>query len=158
MTATWHALVDWTDVFVDATDYNEQLRDNMEWLRTRPFNNNTLGTVTTTSASFVALTGSSTALTSAGGNMIVVANGKIGNNTAGAVMMIDLAIDTVRQGHATNGLVAITVPANNYLDCINVAFMTSSPPSAGSHDYAIYWKTSTGTGTSLLRLYTMEIR
>lgn len=160
MTNQWISPIDWdalSGLFVDATDLNEQLRNNAEFLYSRPFNyvNNT--TQTTTSTSFVEMTSSSVALTSYGGNMLVIASGKAKNSGLSA-NYFDLAIDGTRQGDATNGLTRVTTPAANYWDCVSMTWFTSTPPSAASHNYSIYWKVSAGTASGLFRVYVMEIR
>lgn len=160
MTATWHSLIDWDALpsgFVDADDLNEQLRDNLEWLKARPFNSVNNTTQTTTSATFVEMTSSSIAVTSVGGNMIIVANGKVWNTTA-ANITLDLAIDGTRQGDATNGLTVVSQGGATRYDCVDMVWFTSTPPSAASHNYSVYWKTNAGTASGLFRVYAMEIR
>ncbi len=160
MANQWQSPIDWDAIsgaFATATHLNEQLRNNLEWLKSRPFNSASLTTKTTTSASFVEVTESSIAITSVGGNMLIIANGKL-SNSAAALTTLDLAIDGARVGDATNGLTRITNPVANYMDCIGMVWFTSTPPSAASHNYSIYWKTNAGTASLLPRLYVMEIR
>lgn len=158
MTATWTTPATWTDLqFVTAANLNTHLRDNLDWLKSRPLNQATMTLQTTTSLSFVEMATSSIALTSVGGNILIAANGTVSLTVPG-VMYFDLAIDGTRQGDATNGLAWITTPVANYNDNLGIVFMTASPPSATSHNYSIYWKVSTGTASSVSRVYAMEIR
>lgn len=161
MTNQWNALIDWdalAGLFVNATTLNQQLRDNTEFLYARPFNYVDNTTRTTTSATFVQMTGSGVTLTSYGGNMLIVANGKSSNSGAANVNYFDLAIDGTRVGDAANGLAYIHAPAANYNDDLNIVWFTSTPPSATSHTYSVYWKTSAGTASALVRVYAFEIR
>jgi hypothetical protein len=156
----WNALIDWDDLpnlFVDADDLEAQLKENLEFLKERPFNmvNNTVRT--TTSTSFVEMVGSPVSLTSFGGNMLIVVNGKVSNTNAGTGSNLDIAIDGTRVGDASLGLTGITHPVANYLDCLSLVWFSSTPPSAGSHAYSLYWKTSANTLSGLIRLYVMEI-
>lgn len=159
MTATWHAITTKSaNEFITETVLNEQLRNNLEFLKSRPFNEVNNTSRTTTSTSFVELTGSSISLTTYGGNVLIALMGTISNNTAGAVVYLDLAIDSTRQGDTTLGLGGTTAPFANYNDAVGLAFFSTSAPSAASHSFSIYWKVSAGTGSALLRTYVMEIR
>lgn len=162
ITNQWNGLIDWdglSGLFVAATNLNSQLRDHQEFLFSLPFatTNNTT-TRTTTSATFVEVTGASVSLTSYGGNMIIVCNGKVSNSGTGNLIYVDLSIDGARVGNATNGLCIVSASVANYTDCVNVVWMTTSAPSAASHTYSVFWKTSGGTASILERLYVMEIR
>lgn len=143
--------------FIDADDLND-ISENLAFLKSRPYNEASITTQTTTSASFVQVTNASASLTSYGGNMLIIANGKCSNSALGNNMFFDLAIDGTRVGNATNGLTIVTAPAANYLDALEVVWFTSTPPSATSHTYSVHWKTSGGTASTLLRLYVCEFR
>ncbi len=157
---SWTTPADWsTQERVLASKLNAQLRDNLKWLKSRPFANVVMtATVNTTSTSFVELTESRITFTSAGGNIFMAACGIFSNSITGTINTFDLAIDGTRQGDATVGLTQITCPNNNYPDCLSLLYMTSSPPSADSHTYSIYWKVSANTGTILTRFAAIEIR
>jgi hypothetical protein len=156
---TWTAPKTWTDEeFVDAAELNTHVRDNQEWLRNRPYADITLGAVTTTSTSFVELTGSEISVTSTGGRMVIFANCATANNTNGQNTFLDLAIDGTRVGNATNGLAVITSPLANHTDSMGIVWFTDTPPSAGAHDYTIWWKVSAGQAAAdRPRLYCFEI-
>lgn len=160
MTVAWTTPPDFdglTDLFTDADDFNTYLRDNLEYLFSRPFNSVNNTTRTTTSATFVEMTGSSISVTGFGGKMMVIVNGKISNSTAGTNNYLDIAIDGTRVGDATNGLTIVTAPNVSYPDCVSIVWFTNTPPAAGAHSYSVYWKTSGGTLSGLVRVYAMEI-
>jgi hypothetical protein len=104
------------------------------------------------------MTGSSVSLSTVGGNVMIVFLGTVNNSGAGNTSSFDLAIDGTRQGDASFGLVTVHTPLANYNDMCCMVFMTSTPPSSGSHTYSIYWKASAGTLTGSGRLFVMEIR
>jgi hypothetical protein len=159
MPANWLAPKNWNvGELLIASDFNAQIRDNMEWLKSRPFNAVTIAPTNTTSTVFVQMTGSSASLTSVGGNMLIIFVGTVNNSGAGNVSSLDIAIDSTRQGDSSVGLVTVHTPANNYNDMCCMVFMTSTPPIAGSHNYSVYWKTSAGTLSGSGRLFVMEIR
>jgi hypothetical protein len=159
MPANWTAPKNWNvGELLIASDLNTHLRDNLEWLKSRPFNNVTIASTNTTSTSFVQMTGSSVSLSTVGGNVMIVFLGTVNNSGAGNTSSFDLAIDGTRQGDASFGLVTVHTPLANYNDMCCMVFMTSTPPSSGSHTYSIYWKASAGTLTGSGRLFVMEIR
>jgi hypothetical protein len=159
MPANWSSPKNWNvGELLIASDFNAQLRDNMEWLKSRPFNTGTISTTTTTSTSFVQMTGSSASLSSVGGNVLIIFVGGVSNSGAGNSSSLDLAIDGTRQGDASFGLVSVHAPVANYNDMCCMVFMTSTPPIAGSHAYSVYWKTAAGTLSGAGRLFIMEIR
>jgi hypothetical protein len=159
MPATWTTPKNWNvGELLIASDLNTHLRDNLEWLKNRPFNSAAISVTNTTSASFVQMTGSTVSLTSMGGNIMMVFTGSVAGSATGNTGTLDLAIDGTRQGDVTTGLTVIVHPAASYNDICCMVFMTSTPPSAAAHNYSIYWKTSAGTISGVGRLFVMEIR
>jgi hypothetical protein len=156
---TWTDPKTWVDEeFVDAAELNTHMRDNFIFLRNRPYDDVTLGSVTTTSTSFVELTGSDATVVSQGGNFIIFANGTSSNTNVTATFY-DLAIDGTRVGDATIGLTSHSTPVANYTDNIGLVWFTETPLSAGSHDLSVHWKCGAGTSTALnFRIYCFEIR
>lgn len=145
----------------DAAFWNTYLRDNMTWLKSRPFISGSTGTVTTTSTSFVEMTNSSISLTTTGGYIFFWAVGWSSNATGGAVNTFDLAIDGVRQTHATFGATLIQGLTANYGDCLSLMMTTGggvggSLLGAGAHTCAIHWKVSAGTGSAALYMFALE--
>jgi hypothetical protein len=150
---------DWSDYELVRAGYlNTDVRDNFLFLKTPPFNNVTINAiVTTTSTSFVELTGATMTVTSQGGRMLIAACGVSSNSSAGATVTFDLAIDGTRVGNATTGLTAQQSPIANYPDNISAVHITDTAPSAGSHTYSVHWKVSSGTGSTITRLFAIEI-
>jgi hypothetical protein len=138
---------------------NEQLIQNSEWLKSRPFANVVMpAIITTTSTSFVELTESRITLTCTGGNVLIAACGICSNDTVASVTTYDIAVDGTRYGDTTVGLSQVTAPANAYPDCLSLVHFTSTPPSVGARVFSIYWKTSASTARILTRFFALEIR
>lgn len=135
---------------------NQQIRDQMLFLKSRPYNDVTIAATTTTSTSFVQMTGASVALTSYGGAILIVFDGTQSNSGLN-LNSWDLAVDGLRVGDATNGLTGIKTPVANRNDSIVLPFITTSAPPAGNHTYTVYWKTAAGTLSGAGRLYVTEI-
>lgn len=160
MPLTYYTPETWaTNEIVKAPKLNRHLRDDMQYLKTPPFTSYTLpAIISTTSTSFVEVTGATVTVTSSGGNMWIAACGESDNSATGNTNTFDLAIDGTRQGHATTGLTTIVACGIQYADNVNLIFFTTTPPSAGAHTYSVYWKVSAGTGRTFLRLFAIEIR
>jgi hypothetical protein len=156
---TWTAPKTWIEEeHVTADELNTHMRENMTFLRNRPYDDVTLGSVATSSTSFVELTGSDATVVSQGGNFIIFANGTSSNTNVTATFY-DLAIDGTRVGDATIGLTSHSTPVANYTDNIGLVWFTETPLSAGSHDLSVHWKVGAGTATALnFRVYAWEIR
>jgi hypothetical protein len=88
----------WEDnALVRAGYLNTDVRDNMLFFKSPPFNSLMMtSTTTTTSTSFVDMTGCSISVTSQGGNMFIAACGIADNTNTGATDTFDLTIDGVR--------------------------------------------------------------
>ena len=140
---------------ITPSDLNTYLRDNLLWLKSRPWTSAAV-TGTTTSTSFAAATASAL-LTSVGGNVIITFFGYHANTSASVQCAIDFAIDGIRQGDASNGLQLFhTHSTANDRYSITAIFITTTPPSAGSHTYEVYRKTASGTLTLEGTLYVEE--
>lgn len=162
VTANWTTPYDWVSADVLSEARLDAMNSNTLWLKSRVYNAAAIATTTTTSTSFVAMAGGSVSLTSVGGNVLIYLRGAIGNTGAGNVNLLDIAIDGVRQGDATNGLQYSYTPVANYYDFVNLFFLSETPPSAGAHTYAVYWKVSAGTITwgagGIGRIHAFEFR
>lgn len=148
MTATWRAPVTWaTGNLVTATNLNEQLRDNLEFLKTPPtglISIDEASDYTTTSTSFVDVDSAgdpdlSLDLTTAGGDVLIVFMAYAGGTGR---VYFDIAVDSVRM--ATNDGFFSAVNAVNTPITI-VALKQGLAP--GSHNFKVQWKVNTGTGT-----------
>lgn len=134
---------------------NTYLRDNLNFLKTRPWTSAAISG-TTTSATFAAATASAS-LTTYGGAVLIAFQGYHSNTGVSVSSAIDFYIDGVQQGDATNGMLLFNThtTANGNMT-IRPFFITSSPPSAGSHTYEVYRKTASGTLTLTGTLYVVE--
>lgn len=147
-----------------AAFFNAHIRDNFTHLKSRPFINGATGVQTTTSSTFVQMTGSSVNLTTTGGYILFWASGYTYNSVGGAsnFARFDLAIDGIRQGNATNGTTIVQGTAASYHDNINLMMLTGggaggSLLAAGVHTCSIYWNVSANTQTASLQIFAMEI-
>ncbi len=144
-----------------AAKLNEQLRDNLTWLKSRPFVAGATGAVTTTSATFVTMTNSTVNLTTTGGYILFWATGYY-FNSAGGLGTFDLAIDGLRQGHATFGTTLLQGLLANYNDNLNIMMITGggaggSLLAAGAHTCSLQWYVNSGTGNVDLKIFAMEL-
>lgn len=149
MPAIWTAPKNWNvGELLIASDFNEQLRDNQEWLKSRGMVTPvSVATTTTTSTSFVAIAGASITITTYGGKVKLLLTGGIANSAAGNTWNIDFALGSARYGDATAGWVYATAPGANYYLPVVVPFITPTAPPAGSNTFNVYWKVSAGTNT-----------
>jgi hypothetical protein len=133
-------------------DLNKYIRDNMLFLKTRPFDTAATGNISTSSTTFVEATNTSLTLTTYGGDILYWVTGQSWNAGVGAFNTYDLAVDGVRQGHTTFGTTIITTAAANYSDNLNLIMVTTNPIFAGTHAVSLFWKTSV-SGTANANLY-----
>jgi hypothetical protein len=145
MTATWHTPASWSvGQLVTATNLNEQLRDNLEFLKTPPtalYNVNQGSDYTTTSTSFVDVdaTNLSLTITTAGGDVLIAFMGFTGGTSRA---YYDVAIDGVRLA-GDDGLIANVLA--NFTPVSFVALKQGLAP--GSHTFKLQWKVNSGTAT-----------
>jgi hypothetical protein len=140
-------------------EFNKYVRDNLLWLKTRPFDTAATGAISTSSTSFVEATNSSLSITTYGGNVLYWVTGQSWNAGVGSFNTYDLAIDGVRQGHATYGVTIITTSAANFRDCLNLFMISTTQIDPGTHAASLYWKTSvSGTANANLYVNVMEVR
>ena len=143
------------------TQLNTYLRDNLLWLKSRPFDTAATGNISTTSTTFVEATNSNLSLTTYGGNLLYWVCGQSWHSGAGIgeFTTFDLAVDGIRQGHVTYGTCIITSHTANFRDCLTLNMITTTQIDAGTHNCSLYWK-KTGVGTANANLYVnvLEIR
>lgn len=149
MTATWTAPRTWaTDELVTAALMNEQLRDNVDFLRNPPFASYLLNNsdYTTTSSSFVNVdnTNLSLTITTQGGPLLIGFYGSIYHSSASGRVFFDVDIDGTSRVGGDDGLVVSTVSST----VSAVSFLVwKAGLSAASHTFKLQWKTSTSTAT-----------
>jgi hypothetical protein len=141
------------------TYLNTYLRDNLLFLKSRPFDTAATGNINTTSTSFVEATNSNLSITTYGGNLLYWVTGASWNAGVGAFNTFDLAVDGIRQGHATFGACIITTATANFRDNLNLLLLSTTQIDAGTHNASLYWKTSvSGTANANLYVNIIEIR
>jgi hypothetical protein len=153
MPAVWTQPITWeVDQLVDEGHLNEQVRDNLEWLKNPPRAAVTLAAnITTTSTAFVDTPGLTLTLTTAGGALLLGFTGVAANTTGGATVVFDLVVDGASQGGAdgVTGSSAGSVP-------LSFTWLVEGL-AAGAHTVKLQWKVSAGTailyggGTAYLR-------
>lgn len=143
MTATWTAPRTWiSGEIVTAALLNSHLRDNLDWLKT-PTESGRIqfaADFTSTSATYVDVTGVTTTLTTNGGGLDVIWRAQI-SNSGPASVTFQLVIDGVSSellGSCFTG----SATSNVWTIATHVAAL-----SAGSHTIKIQTKVASGTTT-----------
>jgi hypothetical protein len=146
MTATWTANRTWVaGEVVTAALLNQYVRDNLDYLKDRPVAavSDLDGTVSsTTSASFVDITGASVSITTSGSSRLLILASGSAAFPNGNTSYITALVDGTNQGDATWGLVAGT-NATAPLPW-SLAFLTSAAVADGAHTVKLQHKISSG--------------
>lgn len=138
-----------------AASLNTHLSDNINWLKSGNWAVDTAATPSTTSTSAVAITGLSVSLTTTGGNCLMVLVGSIRTTVGVTLTQFQWRIDTVQVGSTQQ---VHTVGANLSTP-LCLWYFTSTPPSAASHTFTVYWQTAANTlsaDANTLRLFVWE--
>jgi len=132
-----------TDEVVTAALLNQQLRDNLDYLKHPPSDRAVLATQVSTTSTSWADTGLQVTLTNPvlSANACVIFSGSVVNSGA-ALVRLTLQIYGVDVG-GTDGLVVILPNAIPH----NASFVYPFSPSAGGTVIKLRWKVSAGTGT-----------
>jgi hypothetical protein len=152
MTATWHTPKSWSvGELVTATNLNEQLRDNLEFLKSPPtasYLANEAANYTTTSTSFVEVDGAgvelSLTITTAGGDVLIGLSAMVNSNGSN-VVYFDVSIDGVSFG-GDDGIIGTKMPGVNNYEAVSFVVLKTGL-SAASHTFKLMWKTGAGTAT-----------
>lgn len=127
--------------------FNLHLRDNLNWLKTRPWSTATIASQAFSSASF-AKASTTVSVTSVGGAMVLFFAGNHNHNTTSAsACAVDFGIDDIRMGDVTNGLALFNTHAtatNTTLFSLLYITEGSTIPIAGSHQYQVWARTPSG--------------
>lgn len=150
MTATWTAPRTWADAeLVDATIMNAHVRDNLDYLKARPLNHASdydNSVVTTSSTSFVDVTGMSVSVTTSGSSRLLILGYVVANVGTANVLYMTSLVDGTNQGDATyghGGLAAVgNVPAL-------VAHRTAAL-SNGAHTVKLQCRSVSGASVTVL--------
>lgn len=153
MTAIWSANKTWAaGDLLKAADYNQYIRDNLDWLKGRPWGYvyDFDGTVfTTTSSSFQAVA-STDAVTTTGGRVLVLAWGTVLLPTAsGVVAYVTIYEDGANKGDATEGMASSVAYTSAVLTRMPfcLAYVTPTAPTPGDHEWKIYIRNSDNANT-----------
>jgi hypothetical protein len=159
MTSTWTDIVSPAAAIGDqfTAERANQVYANLDFLRNPPSDIYTPATnaanITTTSTSFVDLTGFTTSITTQGGAIRV--DFRVRANSTSA--RFDILLDNVSLSGDNDGFGAVT-PASTFG---NNSFFAIVAASAGAHTIKIQWRVTAGTGTvypaGLCQLYVTEI-
>lgn len=143
MTSTWTDIPDGAIGDQFTADVFTDIVDDLDFLRNPPSDLYAPSTadanITTTSTTFVLLTGFSLSITSQGGKLLVLFRVRA-NSTAAR---FDIRLDSVSITGDNDGLGAVT-PASTF--GLNTGFVILAA-SAGAHTLDLYWRVTTGTGT-----------
>lgn len=149
MPAIWTTPRTWAmNELVTESLLNQQLRDNLEYLSSRPFAEyQWTSSYTTTSTSFIAVdsTNLRLSLTTNGGDVLVLLAASASNNTSGADNFLDVAVNGVRKG-GVNGIYGFDTASTNNPFNVSVPIIIDGL-AAGSHTFELQWRTSAGTLT-----------
>ena len=139
---------------VRATDLNEQIRDNVDYLLNRPgatqlVNEGSDYTTSSTTFADVDATDLSKTITTAGGDVLVLFVSSIGMSTTGCRAYLDIMVDGALVG-GDDGLTVVGYggDAREERHNVVVAYLVTGL-SAGSHTFKIQWKRR-GSGTATM--------
>jgi hypothetical protein len=142
MPANWTTPRTWAvGELATAALMNQHVRDNLEFLKTPPFEIfNSTATVTINSAGFVDLWPTLT-LTSSGGGFQITVLANCSSATANALVAFDLMLDNVSVTNLTNGLLETRLVTVN--TTISLSFTYYLPPQpAGTHTFRLRMRTA----------------
>jgi hypothetical protein len=157
MTSTWTANRTWTDgELVNASIMNQYIRDNLDWLKGRPYisEQDFDGTFFSTTSSSFQDTGADAVLTTTGGRVLVLAFGSVtvGNGATSAVLT--LYEDGVNKGDATEGMQYQTSATNGRVPFC-MAYITPTAPTAAAHTWKVYLRSTDNTNSAAIKQYQM---
>lgn len=158
MPATWTDPRTWVDLdLVTAADLNEQVRDNLLWLKERPIANESDfdGTFFNTTSSTWQDTGADAALTTTGGRVLVVAFGGVYVGGSSTAAHLTLYQDGSNVGNATEGMMQARNPANALYSPFAIVYITPAAPTAAAHTWKLYMKSSDNAANVYIRAYQM---
>lgn len=148
MTATHTAPRTWaTGEIVTAAQLNEQLRDNLDYLKARQvlqYTDQDGSVATTTSGSFTNITAVTKDITTQGSSSLLITVHLTVSHSTVAVSYFTVTVDGVNQGNSTYGLA--TVQNMDVIESISFGVLTASV-SDGAHTVNVQYKTNAATLT-----------
>lgn len=144
----------WTAAeLVTASIMNTHVRDNLDYLKARPVARfaDLDGTVlSTTSTSFVDVTGASVSITTSGSSrLLIMTSGSVQSTGATSACYFTLVVDGTNQGDASLGVQGVQAITGTDTPFSSV-FITSAAVSDGAHTVKVQFRT-TGGVTSAVR-------
>lgn len=151
----WSSPITWSSSLVTVSQFNQQIRDNMNALKDPPTALHTVdrtpveGDYTTSSTSFITVDGTNLALsiTTAGGDIFVGFVGTVFHSaTAGNHrVFFDVTLDGVSVV-GDDGICAAFFTSGTAPEVMPVAFVyLIDSPSAGAHTIRLRWRVNSGT-------------
>lgn len=127
------------------TDFNEQIKGNIEFLKT-PTQDRLANqaTTNTTSTSFVNITGVTLTIATNAAKVLVLFQGGVASSAA-LTADLTITVDGTNAGDASRGLA--TIVATGILSYPTTLAYRTEALTAASHTFRVQWKTSTGTIT-----------
>jgi hypothetical protein len=156
MTAIWTAPATMVDGVVQgAAWFNQYLKDNLEWLKGRPYvqEQDFDGTFFTTSSATFQDTGADAALTTTGGRVMVVCWGTILVASTSTNGYLTIYEDGVNKGDATAGMQ--TAVQNSPPVPFSMVYITPVAPTAAAHTWKVYLRSSSGAANVSITQYQM---
>jgi hypothetical protein len=157
MTSAWSANRTWTDgELVNASIMNQYVRDNLDWLKGRPYisEQDFDGTFFSTTSSSFQDTGADAVLTTTGGRVLVVAFGTWQPANVATDGKMTVYEDGVNKGDATAGMISTAVgTGQDTAFCI--CYITPTAPTAAAHTWKLYLRSTDNTNATLITQYQM---
>jgi hypothetical protein len=152
---TWTTPRTWADNdLVDAADLNEQLRDNLEWVKAVVDNSGSYecdeaSDYTTSSTSFVPVdnTNLTLTITTNGGDVLIGFYGAVKGTANNQRIYFDIELDSTSYLIGDDGAFSPLV-ITGYIGPFPVSFVhLARDLEAGEHTFELHWKTNGGTAT-----------
>jgi hypothetical protein len=156
MTSNWTANRTWIDgELVNATLMNTYVRDNLDWLKVRPYisEQDFDGTFYTTSSASFQDTGANGSLTTTGGRVLVVAWGTVLDSSSATSAQLTIYEDGANKGDGTIGMQALL--ANNTSLPFCMVYITPTAPTAAAHEWKLYMRSTSGANAVSITQYQM---
>lgn len=150
----WVTPITWSSALVTVAQFNEQIRDNMNALKSPPTDYvdvNEGADYTTTSTSFADVDAAgnpdlSLTITTAGGDVMVSFHCTVTHSAVAGSIYLDFTVDGTRNG-GDDGILRVQGHgvADRPMAMTFVRYVTGL--AAGSHTFVLQWKTSGATAT-----------
>ena len=139
----WTTPETWTSPeLANATKLNSDLKDNMNWLKTRPWATDTSATPSTASTSAVVISGLSVPLTVTGGACLFLFQTSVSVAVgAGVAMNFQYRVDGTQIGSTQT----LYTDGAGLVHAVSLWHITATPPTAGARTFEMYWYVGSST-------------